>query len=105
MAVIEGDPFGDLKPDKKDPYKPPQDVNRDHYRSDVDSSTTAQHHTLGASHNQAAYGDHTHNGSNSKKIGNGTVVSITGSRSSGAAFITLIAELSKYIEISDGTSA
>lgn len=48
-----------------------QEVAKLHSNSDVDSSTVAQHHTLGIQHNQSAPGDHTHNGKNSKKIGKG----------------------------------
>lgn len=44
---------------------------KQHTNSDVDSAVTAQHHTLGISHNQASGGDHNHNGKNSKKIGKG----------------------------------
>lgn len=47
------------------------EVQRFHSNSDVDSTQTAQHHTLGTSHNQSSPGDHTHNGKNSKKIGKG----------------------------------
>lgn len=46
-------------------------VNKFHFNSDVDTAVTAQHHTLGISHNQACGGDHNHNGKNSKKIGKG----------------------------------
>ena len=42
-----------------------------HTNSDIDSSKTAQHHTLGLDPNQASPGSHTHNGSNSKRIGAG----------------------------------
>lgn len=47
------------------------EVSNFHTNSDVDTSTTALHHTLGIGHSQAAMGDHTHNGKNSKKIGKG----------------------------------
>lgn len=47
------------------------EVQKAHSNSDVDASTTAQHHTLGIAHNQAAPGDHNHNGKNSKKLGKG----------------------------------
>lgn len=46
-------------------------VGKFHTNSDVDSTTTSQHHTLGLGHNQSAPGDHTHNGKNSKRIGKG----------------------------------
>lgn len=48
---------------------PPDQVNAMHANSDVDSSQIAQHHTLGPRHNQAAPGDHTHNGVSSRALG------------------------------------
>lgn len=48
-----------------------EDVNRIHSKSDNDSATTAQHHTLGILHNQASPGDHKHDGKSSKKLGKG----------------------------------
>ena len=39
-----------------------------HRDSDVDESPIAQHHTLGILPNQAAHGDHVHDGKSSKKI-------------------------------------
>lgn len=48
-----------------------QAVTKIHTNSDVDSATTAQHHTLGTAHNQGSPGDHNHNGKNSRKIGKG----------------------------------
>ncbi|MFY3741630.1 MAG: hypothetical protein HMLIMOIP_002088 [Candidatus Nitrosomirales archaeon] len=47
------------------------DVSKIHAKSDIDSSVTAQHHTLGIEHNQASPGDHIHNGKSSKRIGKG----------------------------------
>ncbi len=46
-------------------------VNKAHTNSDVNTSVTAQHHTLGISHNEASPGDHNHDGKNSKKLGKG----------------------------------
>ena len=47
----------------------PADLIRDmHQRSDVDSATFAQHHTLGLGRNNASQGNHTHNGTDSKAI-------------------------------------
>ena len=43
-------------------------VNDFHINSDVDKSTLAQHHTLGAQANQASPGDHNHDGRNSRRI-------------------------------------
>ena len=42
-----------------------KEVNEFHRGSDVDSSREAQHHTIGMGPNQAAAGDHSHNGSDS----------------------------------------
>lgn len=47
------------------------EITKLHSNSDVDASTTAQHHTLGQGHNQSSAGDHNHNGKNSKRIGKG----------------------------------
>lgn len=71
MAVIEGDPFGDIKEDKGPASPEPREVNLFHERSDVDSNWAAQHHTLGIKHNQASPGDHAHDGKSSRKIGTG----------------------------------
>lgn len=46
-------------------------VTKAHTNSDVDSSVTSQHHTLGILHNQSSPGDHKHDGKSSKKIGKG----------------------------------
>lgn len=48
-----------------------QEVLKQHSNSDVDSSVTAQHHTLGISHNNSSPGDHKHDGKSSKRIGVG----------------------------------
>lgn len=47
------------------------EVNKFHSNSDIDSATTAQHHTLGIQHNQGSPGDHKHDGKSSKRIGKG----------------------------------
>ena len=81
------------KIDKSSAVADAQVVNKFHEKSDVDSGQEAQHHSLGTKHDQAASGDHTHNGSNSRKILKGT--SITGSRSTTAALISVIDALEK----------
>jgi hypothetical protein len=53
------------------PMATPQEVNKFHGNSDVDSSINAQHHTMGIEHNQASPGDHKHDGKSSKRIGKG----------------------------------
>jgi hypothetical protein len=47
---------------------PAQEVSDLHINSDVDSSAISQHHTLGVLPTQAAAGNHTHDGKNSKRI-------------------------------------
>lgn len=47
----------------------PDQTDSAHYRSDVDSGKQSLHHTLGNSRNQAAQGDHQHDGITGLKIG------------------------------------
>jgi hypothetical protein len=47
------------------------EIQRAHTNADVDTATTAMHHTLGILHNQSSPGDHNHNGKSSRKIGKG----------------------------------
>lgn len=68
-------------------------VNKFHEKDDVDSSQTAHHHTIGLRQDQVSSGAHTHDGKNSRKILKGT--SITGSRASGAALVSVIDALEK----------
>lgn len=49
----------------------PKQVADLHKRADTDSSFKAIHHTLGKKHNQAAPGDHTHDGIDSSAIETG----------------------------------
>lgn len=49
-----------------------------HARSDVDASKRSQHHTLGINRNQAAQGDHVHDGVLGRKIGPLEMDSTTG---------------------------
>lgn len=46
----------------------PEEVNAFHLNSDSDSSSFAQHHTLGLNPYQASPGNHNHDGKNSKRI-------------------------------------
>lgn len=71
-----------------------QEVIDFHTNSDKDGSPKAIHHTLGPGPNQAAAGNHSHDGGNSAK---GIIpldgLSLTGSRSGGAALTSVIAAL------------
>lgn len=50
------------------PVLNPEEVNALHINSDKDSSTQAQHHTLGIKPTQAAPGNHSHDGKDSVRI-------------------------------------
>lgn len=53
------------------PLQPnPTEVNDFHQYDDTDDSPTSHHHTLGKDQNQAAPGNHTHNGVDSQRIAN-----------------------------------
>jgi hypothetical protein len=73
----------------------PTEVNKFHNRSDRDTSTVAQHHTLGLGANQSSPGDHTHDGRNSKLIAKGlnTGFPVTAGVSYNAAQIQAIIDL------------
>jgi hypothetical protein len=65
------DNYGQVKSGDKDRSrlgKAPNVSAEDHYHSDVDSGQQAQHHTLGTGRNQAAPGNHIHDGITSKEI-------------------------------------
>ena len=81
---------------------PPQTVARFHNKSDVDSSSEAQHHTLGIKKDQSSPGDHIHDGTTSRKLLSGTT--ITGSRGGNAAVASIIAALVK-LGATDSTTA
>lgn len=103
-AVFPDDPFGPIKQEQKGIGPEPREVALIHNRSDVDSSTLSQHHTLGIKHTQAAAGDHVHDGASSRKIGTGLSLSITGSKGGNAALGSLITMLKSVIDFTDNTS-
>lgn len=102
--VIDGDPFGGIKNEKSNEAPSPGQVNGFHVRSDLDSSTSAQHHTLGIAHNQASAGDHVHDGITSKLTGKGLGITVSGSRGGNAALASLITALKSVIDLTDGTT-
>lgn len=73
-----------------------------HAKSDLDAAQYSQHHTLGTNHNQASPGDHSHDGYTSRKIASS--ITLTGSRSGGAALVSVIAAL-VALGATDSTSA
>ncbi len=102
--MFPDDPFGPLKNPKHNPAPNPREVNNFHSRSDVDSSQSAQHHTIGIGHNQTSAGDHIHDGSSSRKLGQGLNLSISGSKGGNAALASVIALLSNLADFEDNTT-
>lgn len=84
----------------------PQEVQDFHKNADRDGSRTALHHTLGPGHNQAAAGNHSHDGGDSASITDTLLadVTISGSRADGTALRSVIAALTK-LGATDGTTA
>jgi hypothetical protein len=78
------------------------EVKEFHRRSDLDSSQFAQHHTLGAGHDQASPGDHKHDGTSSKLLLEG--VELTGDYSSGTVLENLVALLVEHFGLTDSTT-
>lgn len=81
ISDLSDNPSGGFLSDEN-PKPPSQVVDDFHTYSDVDSRKEAQHHTLGAGPSQAAPGDHTHDGGDSKLLLEG--FTITGSRATDA---------------------
>jgi len=100
--LFQDDPFGKVRKEVIDPAPPPQDVKAFHKRCDRNSSTLADHHTLGPDHNQAAGGDHIHDGVSSKKLMEGT--SITGAKGGNVALANLITALAAKFGFTDSTT-
>lgn len=104
MSVIGGDPFGGVKNEKGSLNPSPEEVRAFHTRSDLDSSTNSQHHTLGTKRNQACAGDHIHDGINSRLLGAGQGFTLVGAKGGNVALANLITMLSEWIEFTDATT-
>lgn len=74
-----------------------------HTHDDVDGSQKAHHHTLGSGHNQAAPGDHSHDGGSSAKIAPLEGFTLTGSRGGNAAVASIVDAL-ELLGAVDGTT-
>lgn len=101
MPVVKDDPFGEIKEDAKPATPEPREVNLFHSRSDVDSGTSAQHHTIGVKHNQAAAGDHNHDGKASRKIGQGLSLNVVSSGTDTATIDSMLLMLHNVIEFTE----
>lgn len=87
-------------------FRPSHDqVKNFHEKADTDGGPKAAHHSLGSSANQAAAGNHTHDGGNSAKLDQLlSDVTVTGSRGGNAALASLLSQLaSKYGLIDSST--
>ena len=83
----------------------PKEVANFHTHSDADGSPKALHHTLGPNANQAAAGNHTHDGGNSAALDNllGDIT-VTGSRGGNAALASLLSGLATKFGLKDTTT-
>jgi len=99
--IIEGDPFGRIKTEKKDEAPPPRDVNQFHTKDDADTGPGAHHHTLGTNRNQASPGDHIHDGKSSKKLGTGLGLTIGGTKNTVGSEDSIVTMLKNLIDFTD----
>lgn len=87
---------------KKEDPRPPNDVvEKFHTNASIDTKKSDIHHTLGNKSNQAAAGDHRHNGSDSPLLLEGVV--LTGSKGGNAALASVVSALVK-LGATDNTS-
>lgn len=97
----ESDPWAGIKPEDRSGDADAKLSNRLHRRSDVDTGTLAQHHTLGTNEDQAASGAHQHDGRTSKKLGDGQSLSISGTKGSAASEDSIVSLLARFISFTD----
>lgn len=113
--VTKPDNFGQVKESDKDHSRlGTPNSDEAHFRSDLDSSVLAQHHTLGTGRNQASPGSHVHDGISSPKLGlyqmdnvTGVVTTslvLTGAKGGNVALTNLITMLKNFIDFTDSTT-
>lgn len=100
-SIFPDDPFSTIKNDKKPASPEPREVNLFHARSDSDSSWSAQHHTIGIGHNNASAGDHSHDGTSSRKVGTGLSLTCDTGVSTATDLANLLVMLHKVIEFTE----
>lgn len=103
-TTVPNDPWGRVNKDISQQVPSAKEVNEYHTNSDRDASINALHHTLGTRRNQAAKGDHIHNGENGQKVGDGMALNVTGAKGGNAALTSLLAMLAKVIDFTDTTT-
>jgi hypothetical protein len=91
MAEIKQYGKSDRQIEPDPPKLSPIEVEDLHTNSDLDTRRESQHHTLGPSQNQAAPGDHNHDGGDSALILTG--FTITGSRGGNTSLPSIISAL------------
>lgn len=118
QPVTQPDRYGQTQSDVKDASMggapSALEVQQFHFKSDVDSSQRALHHTLGPRRNQASPGNHIHDGVSSPKLGAlaiGTsgnapipALVLTGAKGGNVALTNLIAMLKNHINFTDNTT-
>lgn len=94
----------DQEPETKAPDKSPPNrtVEEFHKNASVDTRPEDIHHRLGNGQNQAAPGNHRHNGSDSEVLGEGII--ITGSKGGNSALASVISAMVKILGVTDSTT-
>lgn len=102
-AVFDDDPYGEIKKPKKSMVPGPREVNDFHTKADTDTGQLSIHHTLGKGTNQASPGDHTHNGNNSRKLGQGDGLTVRnlGGVTDAQRIQSIIALLHNFIDFTE----
>lgn len=100
--MFPDDPFGTIKKEASQAGPSSRQVNDLHKKSDKDVGPNAQHHTLGTDRNQAASGSHVHGGKDSKLVGDGMGLAISGAKNTAASEDSIVNMLKKVISFTDG---
>lgn len=101
-TVVPEDPFGPIKKPASQELPSAVEVNKFHTNADTDAHAGALHHTIGIKHDQAAAGDHKHDGVGSKKLLEDKT--LTGSKGGNVALGNLITLLSNALGFEDNTT-
>lgn len=89
----------------KEDSPPAKQVSDFHRHSDLDGSPKAQHHTLGPTANQAAAGNHSHDGGQSAKLTSLMEgMTVTGAKGGNVALANLITLLVQNFGLTDSTT-
>lgn len=100
-TVVPDDPFGSLKKELGPSGIDPRVVAKIHARDDTDAAQYSHHHTLGIKHDQASAGDHSHDGSSSRKVGAGLSLTCDTGVSTAVDLANLFTMLHKIVEFTE----